>query len=126
MIRASQALRASQLGLPRRLAPPGRFFASFPPTQPSQSNPDTNCRKSHERAATPAALPPSRSVWDSGFWTCRSTWKRAGINTFRCLVGCTIGDFSALWVLQTYYPDLGMGLIMGASSQSFSIPLYAR
>ncbi|KAG2412823.1 hypothetical protein HFD88_010380 [Aspergillus terreus] len=101
MIRASQALRASQLGLPRRLAPPGRFFASFPPTQPCQTNPDTNCRKSHEKAASPAALPPSRSVWDSGFWTCRSTWKRAGINTLRCLVGY-----------------LGMGLIMGASMAS--------
>ncbi|GES58036.1 hypothetical protein ATEIFO6365_0004018700 [Aspergillus terreus] len=118
MIRASQALRASQLGLPRRLAPPSRFFASFPPTQPCQSNPDTNCRKSHEGAATSATLPPSRSVWDSGFWTCSSTWKRAGINTLRCLVGCTIGDFSALWMLQTYYPELSMGLIMGASMAS--------
>lgn len=52
------------------------------------------------------------------FWTCRGTWKRAGINTFRCLVGCTLGDFSALWALQTYTPDLGTGSIMALSSKS--------
>lgn len=50
------------------------------------------------------------------FWTCRSTWKRAGINTLRCLVGCTAGDFSALWILQTYYSEMGMSSIMALSS----------
>jgi hypothetical protein len=53
-----------------------------------------------------------------GFWGSRNVWKRAGINTFRCLVGCTLGDFSALWFLQANYPDLGMGFIMGVSSKS--------
>ncbi|KUM65627.1 hypothetical protein ACN42_g1490 [Penicillium freii] len=52
------------------------------------------------------------------FWTCRSTWKRAGINTLRCLVGCTAGDFSALWILQTYYPEMGMSSIMALSMAS--------
>ncbi|PTU19710.1 hypothetical protein P175DRAFT_0503240 [Aspergillus ochraceoroseus IBT 24754] len=52
------------------------------------------------------------------FWTCRSTWRRAGINTLRCLVGCTAGDFSALWMLQTYLPDIGMGSIMALSMVS--------
>ncbi|CAG8943627.1 unnamed protein product [Penicillium salamii] len=52
------------------------------------------------------------------FWDCRSTWRRAGVNTLRCLVGCTTGDFSALWILQTYYPELGMGSIMAMSSES--------
>ncbi|KAJ5673737.1 hypothetical protein N7462_009176 [Penicillium macrosclerotiorum] len=52
------------------------------------------------------------------FWTCRSTWRRAGINTLRCLVGCTVGDFSALWMLQSYYPELGMSTIMLASMAS--------
>jgi hypothetical protein len=32
-------------------------------------------------------------------------------------VGCTVGDFSALWMLQSYYPELGMGTIMMASSE---------
>jgi hypothetical protein len=32
-------------------------------------------------------------------------------------VGCTVGDFSALWTLQTYAPELGMGTIMAISSE---------
>jgi hypothetical protein len=65
-----------------------------------------------------ARKPPSQPLWALSFpfWTCRSTWKRAGINTLRCLVGCTAGDFSALWILQTYYPEMGMGSIMALSS----------
>ncbi|KAL4963684.1 DUF4396 domain-containing protein [Aspergillus stella-maris] len=62
--------------------------------------------------------PLSLSPWARPFWTCRSTWKRAGINTLRCLVGCTLGDFSALWTLQTYAPAFGMGTIMGISMAS--------
>lgn len=57
------------------------------------------------------------SVLSSSFWSCRSTWRRAGINTLRCLIGCTVGDFSALWTLQSYYPELGMNSIMLASSK---------
>ncbi|KZN84074.1 hypothetical protein EN45_111920 [Penicillium chrysogenum] len=67
-----------------------------------------------------ARKPPSQPLWALSFpfWTCRSTWKRAGINTLRCLVGCTAGDFSALWILQTYYPEMGMGSIMALSMAS--------
>lgn len=66
-----------------------------------------------------SATSPSRSIWRLAFWKCRHTWRRAGVNTLRCLVGCTVGDFSALWMLQTYYPELGMTTIMGASSKFF-------
>lgn len=52
-----------------------------------------------------------------GFWASKSIWKRASVNTFRCLVGCTLGDFSALWFLQAFYPNLGVGTIMGISSK---------
>ncbi|KAG9662575.1 hypothetical protein KCU64_g1855, partial [Aureobasidium melanogenum] len=61
---------------------------------------------------------PALSISKRAFWSCRGTWKRAGINTFRCLIGCTIGDFSSLWTLQTYVPDLGMGTIMALSMTS--------
>lgn len=64
-----------------------------------------------------SATSPSPSIWRLTFWKCRHTWRRAGVNTLRCLVGCTVGDFSALWMLQTYYPELGMATIMGASSK---------
>ncbi|KAL2840034.1 hypothetical protein BJX68DRAFT_247251 [Aspergillus pseudodeflectus] len=60
----------------------------------------------------------NHSPFSGPFWSCRHTWRRAGINTLRCLVGCTLGDFSALWMLQTYFPDLGMGTIMATSMAS--------
>lgn len=50
------------------------------------------------------------------FWSMKSAWKRASINTLRCLFGCTMGDFTALWFLQSFYTDLGMGTIMAISS----------
>jgi hypothetical protein len=52
------------------------------------------------------------------FWKSSSTWHRASLNTFRCLVGCTAGDFSALWTLQSFYPTMGMGSIMAISMAS--------
>ncbi len=53
------------------------------------------------------------------FWRCKSTWQRAAVNTTRCLVGCTLGDFSAMWSLQAFYPELGLGTIMAISSKSY-------
>lgn len=52
-----------------------------------------------------------------GFWSSKPIWKRASINTFRCLIGCSLGDFSALWYLQAYHPNLGIGTIMAISSK---------
>jgi hypothetical protein len=61
-----------------------------------------------------------RSASSIGFWGSRFVWKRAGMNTFRCLVGCSLGDFSAMWFLQYYYPGLGIGTIMAISSNVLS------
>ncbi|KEQ91919.1 hypothetical protein AUEXF2481DRAFT_448780 [Aureobasidium subglaciale EXF-2481] len=69
-----------------------------------------------EAKVTP--IKPRPSLATRVFWTCRGTWKRAGVNTLRCLVGCTIGDFSALWTLQTHAPELGMSTIMALSMTS--------
>lgn len=52
------------------------------------------------------------------YWNSRALWKRAGINTLRCLVSCTLGDFSTMWFLQSQYPSLGIYLIMGISSKA--------
>jgi hypothetical protein len=52
------------------------------------------------------------------FWKSTSAWQRAAINTFRCLIGCTAGDFSAMWTLQSFYPAIGMGSIMAISMAS--------
>ncbi|KAJ6119013.1 hypothetical protein N7471_013633 [Penicillium samsonianum] len=101
---------------------PLRSFSGVSPMLACRSNqneealrsPNSNHHKSNNTLTAPAKsrIP---SVWQHTFWACRSTWRRAGINTLRCLVGCTLGDFTALWTLQTYYPELGMGTIMGAS-----------
>ncbi|EEA24165.1 hypothetical protein EYB25_004703 [Talaromyces marneffei] len=100
-----------------------RFFSSQHPSQQQcQSTKNNNaCSKSSANrpyTSPKTSQPQLRSIWDSGFWTCKSTWRRARINTLRCLIGCTAGDFSALWTLQTFYPGLGMGVIMGASMAS--------
>ncbi|KAK6334725.1 hypothetical protein TWF718_010173 [Orbilia javanica] len=60
----------------------------------------------------------SKSTPTVGFWTSRPIWNRATVNTFRCLVGCTAGDFSAMWYLQAFHPELGIGTIMAVSMAS--------
>ncbi|EHK16212.1 uncharacterized protein TRIVIDRAFT_39766 [Trichoderma virens Gv29-8] len=77
----------------------------------------TDCH-AKKAGSAPSVASTSRSPWRLPFWSCRTTWRRAGINTLRCLAGCTLGDFSALWMLQTYYPELGMTTIMAASMVS--------
>ncbi|WZH45646.1 DUF4396 domain-containing protein [Fusarium acuminatum] len=62
--------------------------------------------------------PPPASITSRAFWTSRPTWKRASVNTTRCLVGCTVGDFTAMWVLQAYYPELSMAIVMPISMAS--------
>lgn len=87
-------------------------------TQSSPTSVSCNQNKTSTRAAVPAPLSRSTSSLLSGrFWACRSTWRRAGLNTLRCLAGCSVGDFIALWTLQSYYPDLGMNAIMLAASK---------
>lgn len=100
-----------------------QFFSKSSPiwkayysNQAKASHQKADCHSTKAKSTTPA-ISSSRSVWRTAFWSCRSTWKRAGINTLRCLAGCTLGDFSALWMLQTYYPELGMTTIMAASSK---------
>ena len=33
-------------------------------------------------------------------WTCKSTWKKASVNTLWCLLGCSIGDFGTIFFFQ--------------------------
>ena len=33
---------------------------------------------------------------NSGFWSCKHTWKRSANNTKWCLIGCAIGDFGTI------------------------------
>ncbi|KAI0410936.1 hypothetical protein F5X98DRAFT_384581 [Xylaria grammica] len=52
------------------------------------------------------------------FWMSAAVWRRSAINTLRCLIGCTSGDFSAMWLLQASYPEIGIGAIMGIAMVS--------
>lgn len=54
---------------------------------------------------------------DVEFWTSRLTWRRAVINTLRCLVGCSVGDFSTMWYLQVHHPGLDIGTTMALASK---------
>ena len=33
-------------------------------------------------------------------WNCKSSWKKASVNTLWCLLGCSIGDFGTIYYFQ--------------------------
>ncbi|KZL87202.1 hypothetical protein CI238_10297, partial [Colletotrichum incanum] len=70
----------------------------------------SRCAKTHQ------IFPPSALSRD--FWTSKTTWRRSSLNTFRCLVGCTLGDFSAMWYLQAFHPEIGIESVMAISMAS--------
>ena len=52
-------------------------------------------------------------------WKCKSTWKKAKINTLWCLLGCSIGDFGTIFYFQNiqhYWSDfeiMGLAIVNG-------------
>lgn len=54
-----------------------------------------------------AALPPIGHV-STSFWSDRTKWKRAAFNTLNCLAGCSLGDFSAVVIMQGLFPGTPM------------------
>ena len=45
-------------------------------------------------------------------WTCKSTWKKASVNTLWCLLGCSIGDFGTILYFQLIQSQLPVLFIM--------------
>ena len=41
-------------------------------------------------------------------WKCKSTWKKARVNTLWCLLGCSIGDFGTIFFFQNIQHDLSI------------------
>jgi len=39
-------------------------------------------------------------ILSDNFWTCRHTWLRSANNTKWCLIGCAVGDFGTIALLQ--------------------------
>ncbi|KLT45734.1 hypothetical protein CC85DRAFT_282364 [Cutaneotrichosporon oleaginosum] len=58
---------------------------------------------------------PDPGLLDPAFWRCSHTWRRAGVNTLRCLVGCSIGDLGSMAYLLAYHPHMAMGATMAIS-----------
>ncbi|KAF9917816.1 hypothetical protein BX616_011233, partial [Lobosporangium transversale] len=89
----------------------------------------TNPREQH-RDETGARTCPSKSaaykpssssslpITSGQFWSDPRIWKTASVNTFRCLVGCTLGDMSMLFYLQSAHPDLSPGIAMALAMSS--------
>jgi hypothetical protein len=74
------------------------------------------CNQSQSKPLCSSKAAPPLSLTSPEFWKSAPIWRRAGINTLRCLIGCTAGDFSAMWYLQAFHPELGMPTIMAISS----------
>jgi hypothetical protein len=55
---------------------------------------------------------PQNTAPFANFWRDKSAWKKAAQNTFNCLIGCSIGDFGAIIIIQTYFPATPMLLTM--------------
>lgn len=105
--RLSLRIQSGNFSLPAHLcsSPPQIRWTCTGSTAKSDS-----CQKNSPR--------PPPKTFSTAFWSSRPVWKRAMVNTLRCLVGCTLGDFSAMWYLQAVHPDLGMSAIMAISSSS--------
>ncbi|KAJ6002498.1 hypothetical protein N7451_005045 [Penicillium sp. IBT 35674x] len=104
--------------LPRLVPNSQRLYSLTQKIRPFSKIPSAQaCQKPSYHDNTPT-LSSNTSILTRTFWSCKSTWKRARINTLRCLLGCTVGDFSAMWTLQSLYPELGMNTIMLVSMAS--------
>lgn len=63
----------------------------------------------------PPHLPPARSL---AFWLDPPSWRRSAVNTLHCLLGCSIGDLSALFIFANYFPHVSMVVVMPVAMAS--------
>jgi hypothetical protein len=68
----------------------------------------------HQTSQAPTRTQPLQTL---SFWKCRHTWKRATVNTTRCLIGCSMGDLSTMYYLMTYHPSMNAATSMSISSE---------
>jgi cation transport ATPase len=60
-----------------------------------------------QKSTTSSALPPIGKK-EEPFWNDKMKWRRAAFNTLNCLIGCSIGDFGAVVVMQGFFPGTPM------------------
>ncbi|KAI8973719.1 hypothetical protein BDF20DRAFT_883782 [Mycotypha africana] len=85
-----------------------QYVASCLPVQrysssSSSSSSSNNSSCCHSGKKTQKAEP---KLLDKAFWTDSLAWQRTRVNTLRCLLGCTTGDFAMMWYLQLNYPEV--------------------
>ena len=72
-----------------------------------------------ETAEVACGRPSSPAYMGRTFtWTQRTVWSRAAKNTVNCLIGCMIGDFGALIVINTWFPETPVMLTMAIAMTS--------
>ncbi|KAJ8662467.1 hypothetical protein O0I10_001426 [Lichtheimia ornata] len=63
----------------------------------------SSCCSHQKKQQEQEPIPPITSL---AFWKDSVSWQRTRVNTFRCLIGCTTGDFSTMWYLQANHPTM--------------------
>ncbi|KAF9428566.1 hypothetical protein BGZ94_001911 [Podila epigama] len=86
--------------------------------QESSSKSKPCCASKKQATANTSRPKSSLPISSLQFWSDPTTWKVASVNTFRCLIGCTAGDMSMLFYLQSQHPDMSPGLVMAAAMTS--------
>ncbi|KAF9162467.1 hypothetical protein DFQ26_003520 [Actinomortierella ambigua] len=97
---------------PKKSCCPSTKNTSVNTTSTSTSTSTSSTSSCH---TTKAAKPPTTSL---AFWSDLSSWHVASVNTFRCLVGCTAGDFGMLFYLQSHHPSMAPTVAMAFAMAS--------
>ncbi|KAF9286119.1 hypothetical protein BGZ68_003197 [Mortierella alpina] len=88
--------------------------AATAPSNEHEEPKSCHSHTAHSQKTTASALPITSGL----FWSDPTTWKTASTNTFRCLIGCTAGDMSMLFYLQSFHPTLSPGIAMALAMAS--------
>ncbi len=84
-------------------------------SEADRSQESTSPATNNASGIQPQHLPPIRSL---AFWLDPPTWRRSAVNTLHCLLGCSIGDFSALFIFANYFPQVSMLVVMPVAMAS--------
>ncbi|KAF9579812.1 hypothetical protein BGW38_003774 [Lunasporangiospora selenospora] len=84
----------------------------------SDEAPKKSCHSKSGAHSTATTKESDLPITSLQFWSDPSTWKVASTNTFRCLIGCTLGDMGMLFYLQSAHPTLSPGIAMAMAMTS--------
>eukprot|EP01112_Ceratiomyxa_fruticulosa_P018775 TRINITY_DN6057_c0_g1_i1.p1 TRINITY_DN6057_c0_g1~~TRINITY_DN6057_c0_g1_i1.p1 ORF type:complete len:223 (+),score=36.02 TRINITY_DN6057_c0_g1_i1:143-811(+) len=82
-------------------------------SQPTTHRTDTN-NNNNQQSSNNSNNKPKLPITSKAFWNHKKTWLTTSKNTLRCLAGCTLGDFSTMWYLQSF-TQISTPLCMGLS-----------